>query len=310
MIELELIEENVVEMTPAEAEEMDGQMRLGASGLAVRLYLFHSGKGYRHVRDAEGYKFKTFHDFAEDRFDMLRNTANRWLRRVRATMMVHGLTHADVLKMYHSDTKLPKLLTSDFSDVVCKTPPDVAVKAWQEMEGNGGTQINDEKVVIESWNKAIRRIAPPPPTIPKPKPKFYCIECDGERVANEGDRCENCKKADFKILHPEPEEPKAQGVMNASGIAEFFGATEHTVQADPVTAFKVDGQTTTQTTYQPPTRAVVPVMLDNGRPVILFNHAVRTVDPEVDHVRCIVPAGMCLKEGDLFTVAIIRCQMP
>jgi hypothetical protein len=143
--------------------------------------------------------------------------------------------------------------------------------------------LQHDNNVIEAEYKPETPALPPAPNTVNPGP--WC-EC-GEPCGDDGTLCMSCiEKA--KALAP-PEE-------------SFFSA--------PVTSFKVEGDTVQQGTYQPPTRAVAPVMMDNGRPVILFNHAVRTIDPEIDHVRCIVPAGMCLKEGDLFTVAVIRCQMP
>lgn len=338
MSELEVIEQGVVEMTPEQATEMDQRMCKGAAAVAVLIYIFHTQKGYRHCRDSEGYKFKTFEDYCEDRFEMLRNTAHRWVRRVKATMIVHGITFDDLLKMYQNDTKMPKLLTGELSGHVCKTPQNVAVEAWGEIERSGTSGLNDEKAIIDHWQRAVRRICPPPPRPRVEEDRLWCEAC-GQGWAEEGSSiCSDCEKKAAKKWGGTVDDPVLSIVPNTVNegpwcavcgdpIPDGTGAwcEKHKEETlTPVVGFKVEGQSVERVTYAAPTRLVeatrdTPAYLrqtppegltDNGRQVIGAVCAIETDDPEIVYIRCVVPMGMTITEDQLLTVAIVRCQIP
>lgn len=154
----------------------------------------------------------------------------------------------------------------------------------------------EEPSFIEAQYKPDKPALPPPPNTINEGPWCAC----GEPVLPDSKFCAACWKAYRERDVQQHSDP----------VADFFAPPQTAVPASPVVSFNVEGNSVQQGTYQPPARPVAAIALDNGRPVILFNHAVRTDDPEIDHIRCVVPAGICLKEGDLFTVAVIRCQMP
>jgi hypothetical protein len=154
--------------------------------------------------------------------------------------------------------------------------------------------------VIEAEYKPAAPSLPPPPNTVNPGP--WC-EC-GEPALPDSKFCPACWKS-----------------FRERDIQKAVQPPAPPVQAPPpVIGFKVEGDTVhrQELRFASPASDIPPYLRqtpppglkDNGRDVIGAVCAMECDTPEVIYVRCVVPPGMTLSGNDMFTVALVRCQLP
>lgn len=321
------------EMNKEEAEEYDQEICATMNEWAIRTFVFKIRKGYKALG------FNSFDDWCESRTTMTRRTVDNWMMRVSVVLQGNCFDLSDTAKVENVFHFSGQLLPFETSQVLYSLPPEKFVEAWSLLYQGGAANLPPKQQLeaINRWRNRTGQIEPSPP----PKPKFYCIECGGERVANEGDKCENCK--DFKpSILTEVVDPPAPNTVNPGPWCGMCGEpcgdegtlclscqekkkveadicdkckavrradgydlcpTCRDTEASPVVGFKVEGQSVERVTHAAPTRLVEAT---RDTPAYL-----RQTPPSglTDNGRQVIGA-VCAIPTDDPEIVYIRCVVP
>lgn len=308
------------EMTKEEAEEIDAQLKAGASELAFGLYLIKCRKGYRKLG------FSSFEEYCDVNYNMARQTADDWMCRVRVALIARGLTVAEFSKMYALRTFSSRLLPRDTSRVLSKLETKDIAEGWKILDTSGAFNLKAKEQIdqLERWMRRQGLIETTTQTRrvvqddADEEGVLWCSVCQKVRCVGSLNYCSDCWEA--KQATDANRYASSDNMVDNFMEVQTVSAPQLPAAPAPVVGVRVQGDTVERVDLRFASPASdVPAYLrqtppdglkDNGRQVIPAVMAIETDDPEIIYVRCVVPEGMSVQSGQLMTVAIVRCQLP